>query len=695
MILEKRGIGHIGDIRRKIVRQEDVRHGQAAEIVEDDGVLHDVAGAQEPVAVVIGLQRAVLAGIVEGQRRNGGADVQPRRGGAGGQGILPPGGGEFHAVGQRINQHAGLVAIRGIVDFPDIQFPQGDRGVVLVPVGIGQGAGQGIGVVVNVDGRGGVAVADGGDPDRVAVLVGIGGRSGIAADAEPDQHLRGQRALRYEGEAPIPCAAAAGIIGGGIGGGQRVEGRAGGGVETGAIAVGNDLFQIAAVRAAGHGERRGCERIAAGAGPRLILHRDGGRGRVIEPDRGAGGAGGCRNRRVIAAGPQGARHQAVKIALELIADVARDEIHLHRLAGGDPRTHVDVAVGQIGLSFPEGDGCLIDPIRVRVDLHDRTRLSGHDGEAHILELVVVKTGWHVRADRNPVRCTPAGGVEDLVRPGQQGVGARGPAGARDGDALRRGDLVAAVKINRLYVGGGDRIVQDEHRPRVDHVGGNSRRRAVGGIAVAPDLSSARIAGAVKIGRIGNVGIEPVFPLVIVDDGAVGHRGYGDIGLHRIGAGRPGGVDGLHRLQDLGLRDRDVERLHRHRIIGADHARPRRRRGQERHGLAPRRNRRSQNSIAARRVHRGHVRCHMFPQEKMATPITSGEYTRCPGKRKMSPWGSEAHRGQSLHCRIFPCGGPHPMRFWRISATSLGLAFPRLNFMTWPMRCCRAAALPPR
>ncbi len=173
------------------------------------------------------------------QRRDAGADVEAGRRRGRGVRVLAPGGHQVDVVRERVDQHAALVAVVGVVDLGALELLQAERDVVLVAVRIGERAGRRVGVEVDVDGDRGVAVPDRRHPHRVAVLEGIGAGGRVASDAETDQHLRRERVLGHEREAPVPGLVAAGERVGRVGGREGVEGRRRG--EARAEPVGDDL----------------------------------------------------------------------------------------------------------------------------------------------------------------------------------------------------------------------------------------------------------------------------------------------------------------------------------------------------------------------------------------------------------------------------------------------------------------------
>ncbi len=572
-ILEEGAVRHVRGVGRQRIGQQEVADRRPADVVDHDREQDLVARAHEPVAIVVQAQGAVLADLERRQRGDGRADIQAGRGGAGGQGILPPRGGQLHARGQHVQQHARLVAIVGVIHLGAIQFAQADRDVVPVPVGIGERPRGGVGIVIHVDRDGRVAVPDRRHPHGVAVLRRIGTGRGIPADAEADENLRREGIAGHQGEAPVPRAVAAAAVGaGGIDRGQGIELGPRRGKELGRESVRHDLLQVATHGPARHREAVGRDRVAAGTRPGDVTDGDGTGGGVVQPDgrpraRDALGRAGSRDRAVVAVRPEGGRHQAEEVALVVLVDVAGDQIHLHGAVRENSGPDLDISVHQPRRTLVQGHRGFKGAVGVRIDLNGRPALAGHDGQPGVLEDLVVHRIGHVDTDRNPEVCSPVRRVEDLVRAGQQSVGAGRPAAAGDRNGLGRRDLVAAVEIDhRVPRRRRDRVAQDDHGAGGQEVGGEAGRCAIGRVAIPPDLGAARIAGAVQVRRIRDVRIESVFVVVVVDDGAVGEDGDRHVGPHGIDgiSARPVG-DGLEGRQDVVLRHRHMEVLHRRGI----------------------------------------------------------------------------------------------------------------------------------
>ena len=114
-------------------------------------------------------------------------------------------------------------------------------------------------------------------------------------------------------------------------------------------------------------------------------------------------------------------------------------------------------------------------------------------------------------------------------------------------------------------GGGDNIIgKPDDRPNADDVAGTKRgvdatHRAVGGVAVTPDLGGG-------LPRIGDIGLEPVFPVVVIDDRLTGQHGDGCIRLYRAGRVRRTPYDAEH-IDQLVFRQRHIIGLHRRRVGG--------------------------------------------------------------------------------------------------------------------------------
>ncbi|TLD44465.1 MAG: hypothetical protein FAZ92_03267 [Accumulibacter sp.] len=124
------------------------------------------------------------------------------------------------------------------------------------------------------------------------------------------------------------------------------------------------------------------------------------------------------------------------------------------------------------------------------------------------------------------------------------------------------NLVPTIEVDRCQIGGGDCVVENDHLSRLDHIaciGGDTGRGPIADVPIPPDLGSAEIGRAVQIGRVGDVEIVTVLPLIVVDHRVIGRGSNRDIGLHRVcrcGISR----NGLQPCQQLVFREWHVEQL---------------------------------------------------------------------------------------------------------------------------------------
>ncbi|OQB01454.1 MAG: hypothetical protein BWY25_01139 [Chloroflexi bacterium ADurb.Bin222] len=256
------------------------------------------------------------------------------------------------------------------------------------------------------------------------------------------------------------------------------------------------------------------------------------------------------------------------------ADIAGHQHDLHRLVRLHARALLD-AGDQDSAPFVQGGRGLEAAVGIRVDLHGGAILAGHDGERRIFEGLAGVGG--IGAHRRLVGRAPFGRGIHLVAEGVQGVRPAGPGGASHRDGLAGRHLVLGVEQDVAGIAGDwDRVVGHDDIARVEHVigvGADDRhagligRTAVGRDPVAPDLR-----GAVQ-GRVGNIRLVAVLPVIVVDPGAVGCDGDGEIGVGRRDGG---GVDSSQHRQRVVLRQRNVEGLHRIGVgVGPDAGRGRR------------------------------------------------------------------------------------------------------------------------
>ena len=435
----------------------------------------------------------------------------------------------------------------------------------MVAVGIGVLPGI-VAIVIDVNRRRGVLLGidggGGGDPHRVAVLVRVGARIGVAPDPEAHLHLGAQRGLGDQREPAV-----VGLVGGGgrAGAVHRAEGveRRTGGIELVGPVIGAAIAGgqgDAPVAACGHTD--GGDGEGAGAVAVRIVHGDGGGAGVVE-EHGGAVVRGRRDRGEVIRAPPGGRQQGGVAALVLRPGPPGEHDHLHRLVG--KHAPADVHVGHVGArALGQGDRALERPVVVGVDPDGGPAGPGHDRQRGVGEHVrivgqrsALGVGRHVGAHRHAVFRPPEPLLQQLDATGHHRVGGGREAQLGDRDRLERGDLVAGVVVQHRLQGGRVHVVaQVEHRARRDQVAGVARRVAVGRIAVAEHQGGGLLRG-------GDVLLVAVLPVVVGDHGVVGQGRDGQEHgqrVHRVGVDPPVGG------QLVVLRERDVIDLRGRRVL---------------------------------------------------------------------------------------------------------------------------------
>lgn len=544
------GVG--GQVRRRNVLEHDVvGHGEA-DVDHVDEVFQRVARVRIAVAVHVVEQRGELLGQHGRIGRNGVAHVEVGRAGLGILRVLAPGAEHQRAV-ERVVAQAGLVFVGGVEERYRLQRRHVGGEIVAAAQGVGQRPRARVPVVVHVEGR----VADGRHPDGTAVGAG---RGRAVARAPPHHAHGGHHPHRHQPDAPVVGLARA----------RRVEQihpderTAVGGGEPRAAVHRHPVVRAHAVR--GDDQRAGARR-------RHGRHRDGVRVRVEQIDvrRGRAGAAARGHRREIVRIPLRFRPQLEPAHFVVRADVARDQRALERLRSAHRRPGPDPAVHEIGFALVQVDRLLEDAVVVRVDFDAREVVVGHEIKRRVAEHLVgvgpdARALPHRRAVFQPVRTD----VVDADRFRQHFAGIHGVHRARDRDRLAHRYLVPAVVFDRQAVARDvDFAFQPDHVARRQHVARIARRIAVGRIRVAP-----RLAARLRRGR--EIRLVAVFPVVVVDQRAVGSHHDGHHRLHHVADGAPELIDGVHRDLHLVFRDGQEVRLqHVRRLRRQRSARPQR------------------------------------------------------------------------------------------------------------------------
>ncbi len=539
--VRRRTAGHVGavggvgrQVRRRIVLENDVVGRRETDVDHVHHVFQRVSGVRESVAVVVVQQGRVFLGQDGRERRDGVPHVEIGIARAGQGGIFAPRAQQHRAV-HRVVAHARLVVVAGIQKPHDLQRADVGGQVAQIALGIRYGAGGRIGIVVHVD-RG---VAEDRNPDRIAV----GARAGRAVTRPPPHQAgRGHHFLRHEADAPVVVLAPP----------RRVEQ-----ADSDERAfVGREKAGSAVER---HAERRadgvGGDRDGARARSRRHRHRDGGGVGVEQIDVGGIGRRARAHGREVVVVPLGFRPELEPAGFVVGPHVAGDQAALERLVAAHRRPGLHPAVDEVGLALVQIDRLLVDPVGVGVDFHAREVVVAHDVQGRRAEhLVRVGAGAgplaHGGAVDQPVRADVA--HADRLR--DHFAWLDGIHGARHGDRLGHGNLVAAVVFDRHAVARHvDLVLQFHDGARIQHVVGNARRITVVRIRIAPHL-----AGHLRGRR--DVRLVAVFPVVVVDDRMVRPHRHPDHGLHHV-ADVPGiSIDGLQRDLHVVFRQWHEKRL---------------------------------------------------------------------------------------------------------------------------------------
>ena len=329
---------------------------------------------------------------------------------------------------------------------------------------------------------------------------------GAVAEAEADQNLRGQLLGRYQPGTPVEGGAAVvgidlrdgeeGFLPLGIEVHPRDLADAVGKVNFGAV-VDFDEVSLAGIDV---------EVARIDVALVVVVNGDGAAVRIVEPKPRRSDLLG--DRRVVLVRPLGGWGQRVPAHFILFVDIARDELGLDRLVGFDRIALADAIDERLALAQRGGrhrqSGVVLD--------HDVGIVGAcHDVDGGVFEGV----GGTVRvlADGNDVSRRPGVRIGHLSGAGEVRAGVLGERSRRYRNRKRRLDAVAAIVIDVAAVAGDRDCVDQVHDVAADkQIVGRPWGNAVGEVAIAPDFGC-------RLGRLGDVDLVSVFPMVVVDDGA--------------------------------------------------------------------------------------------------------------------------------------------------------------------------------